>query len=832
MIRSASTIQRISPPFAASSENFLDYPDWLNNSYKSSSVNIGTKSDEEDVGIGSEEISLDIFVCFFGASIPCDESCLSNEFMLAVEPSLYITESIYTTSGYLGVFAIRFDRYFQSSFNVSDDLLVITAPQILYINDIYSNSNFAFRMMRLTTISLCGGSTIYDISPFYRAWAAEDMDFNIGTTVCRSESDSALLSFLASCFLSHSDATEPQLDTSACSLNGSEDYCVDDDCPSIIANEVYNDDGSSKECAYFALSSGGLCYTIHDSNLRAYLTDTHGISLVNGIIPVSSLRTYEHDPVFPIDISGVSGISTLQGLEYIGLTTSLILDGYDLSLNQVDRDVVRILTMQKTYDESTYYGVTSLSVSDTGISKLVDVFACEFSYDVIAVSTLDISENSISDISYLLDSSKFPDLNLTSGVTLTNNNVCGDFSSEIGTFSSEEQTCHCEDIYDEDETYSFYDEKTACNEIFTDYWSIECWAGYYYDEATSSCVLPTSDSEIARINVCSRHSSTKPVLINDGRTKISCECRDRWYGDDCDEVCPFGFLDDVCSGSNGTCDETNHVCICAEGYGGDACEYVGFTDTTLEAAVCSAVECESGQKVLPSEILNLTTLDVSTSDVTNCDGLILATNLTNLNLSSTQITVNDALLTNIPKTVTELIMNNVSVPAGKSFSDFTVLTTLSLQSDSTFDSSASTPFPSSLTSLNLSDTTGFTDMSKIPTDVVTLVVDGISLANKSSLSALTELESFSANNTGFTDADTFHIYKLENLTTLSLQSNDLTDISLLFNLKATLTSLDVSSNKIWLTDGDALSYPTAITLAYSDQDPAAHTSCEYSEDSS
>ncbi|GKT20669.1 hypothetical protein ADUPG1_004425, partial [Aduncisulcus paluster] len=40
------------------------------------------------------------------------------------------------------------------------------------------------------------------------------------------------------------------------------------------------------------------------------------------------------------------------------------------------------------------------------------------------------------------------------------------------------------------------------------------------------------------------------------------------------------------------------------------------------------------------------------------------------------------------------------------------------------------------------------------------------------------------------------------------------------------------SNKIWLTDGDALSYPTAITLAYSDQDPAAHTSCEYSEDSS
>ncbi|GKT33725.1 hypothetical protein ADUPG1_002605, partial [Aduncisulcus paluster] len=203
-----------------------------------------------------------------------------------------------------------------------------------------------------------------------------------------------------------------------------------------------------------------------------------------------------------------------------------------------------------------------------------------------------------------------------------------------------------------------------------------------------------------------------------------------------------------------------------------------------------------------------------------------------MTVSTANITVTDELLTNIPKTVTELIMNNVSVPAGKSFSDFTVLTTLSLQSDSTFDSSASTPFPSSLTSLNLSDTTGFTDMSKIPTDVVTLVVDGISLANKSSLSALTELESFSANNTGFTDADTFHIYKLENLTTLSLQSNDLTDISLLFNLKATLTSLDVSSNKIWLTDGDVLSYPTAITLAYSDQDPAAHTSCEYSEDSS
>ncbi|GKT31411.1 hypothetical protein ADUPG1_005872, partial [Aduncisulcus paluster] len=170
---------------------------------------------------------------------------------------------------------------------------------------------------------------------------------------------------------------------------------------------------------------------------------------------------------------------------------------------------------------------------------------------------------------------------------------------------------------------------------------------------------------------------------------------------------------------------------------------------------------------------------------------------------------------NIPKTVTELIMNNVSVPAGKSFSDFTVLTTLSLQSDSTFDSSASTPFPSSLTSLNLSDTTGFTDMSKIPTDVVTLVVDGISLPTSLHFLPLQSSR-----------------VSLENLTTLSLQSNDLTDISLLFNLKATLTSLDVSSNKIWLTDGDALSYPTAITLAYSDQDPAAHTSCAYSEDSS
>ncbi|GKT30567.1 hypothetical protein ADUPG1_005550, partial [Aduncisulcus paluster] len=208
-------------------------------------------------------------------------------------------------------------------------------------------------------------------------------------------------------------------------------------------------------------------------------------------------------------------------------------------------------------------------------------------------------------------------------------------------------------------------------------------------------------------------------VVSSAGGSIQSDCIEKWYGTGCDKECPLQDSALCGTPTYGSCNTTSHECECIGGYEGSACQY--FAYDSLENFICAELAEDStdnvtiadsesvtcvevdGQYELPvtdfqyivcldlstsglaslsglEHASNLTTLNISGLTLTDTDSLVLEeisglTSLTSLTVSTANITVTDELLTNIPKTVTELIMNNVSVPAGKSFSDFTVLTT-------------------------------------------------------------------------------------------------------------------------------------------------------------
>ncbi|GKT20730.1 hypothetical protein ADUPG1_011754, partial [Aduncisulcus paluster] len=144
---------------------------------------------------------------------------------------------------------------------------------------------------------------------------------------------------------------------------------------------VYNDIEEVKQCAWIAKEGdNGECYTIHDDNVRSYLTNTLNLTTEsNGILTIPTLLGLTS----AIDLSGIaSSVTSLQGLEYVVNVTSLTLDGYDLSGDdaaaEYDRTAIQILA--KGVDASYSYsyssistGLTSLSLSGCALDKLEDV---------------------------------------------------------------------------------------------------------------------------------------------------------------------------------------------------------------------------------------------------------------------------------------------------------------------------------------------------------------------------------------------------------------------------------------------------------------------------
>ncbi|GKT35724.1 hypothetical protein ADUPG1_008824, partial [Aduncisulcus paluster] len=329
-------------------------------------------------------------------------------------------------------------------------------------------------------------------------------------------------------------------------------------------------------CASIAKTSGSVetedltCYTIHDDMIRNYLKGVSSGCIAseddiesNGIISVATLRSKLEcaslslsDVVSYSSVSSVNDITTLQGLEYaqgvdsdtdtpIGLT-SLTLDGYDLSgdINdnaEYDKLVVQILAKAVTFGNIDS-GLTHLSVSECGLSAITDVLDLtprangDSVTQPFKLTYLDLSNNSISDVSVLLTSDLFPADALTT-LDISSNNICDidnvvtDLQSKFTNLSTliySDQTCHCS------ATLTSSDHE-VCREAYPDRWTVECWDGFYLDMTTMECVEAITDDEILRAEVCRREPNMMPILANPLHN-ITCGCRAPWYGDNCDQL--------------------------------------------------------------------------------------------------------------------------------------------------------------------------------------------------------------------------------------------------------------------------------------------------------
>ncbi|GKT16450.1 hypothetical protein ADUPG1_010922 [Aduncisulcus paluster] len=94
--------------------------------------------------------------------------------------------------------------------------------------------------------------------------------------------------------------------------------------------------------------------------------------------------------------------------------------------------------------------------------------------------------------------------------------------------------------------YLSEDDHLVCNEVYPGRYAAECEEGYYYNEATYSCVEDTS-------SLCPIISDEYHMcILADGDSSLSLGCRSAWYGDECDQLYQVHipdalFRSDVCS---------------------------------------------------------------------------------------------------------------------------------------------------------------------------------------------------------------------------------------------------------------------------------------------
>ncbi|GKT33936.1 hypothetical protein ADUPG1_002706, partial [Aduncisulcus paluster] len=177
--------------------------------------------------------------------------------------------------------------------------------------------------------------------------------------------------------------------------------------------------------------------------------------------------------------------------------------------------------------------------------------------------------------------------------------------------------------------------------------------------------------------------------------------------------------------------------------------------------------------------------------------------------------------------VTTLSVQNNTSFAPTSTSVFpSSLTSLDISGCTSFAPPSTSVFPSSLTSLDISGCTSITALDVLPTTLTELYINGLEFSNKSNLSGFTSLTTLSANDCGILDSDLFHLYLLPAIQVLSLKNNELTDVSLLFNLKNTLDYLYVNGNRI--CNISPTDYPASITFGVDNQDDTLCNECPVS----
>ncbi|GKT23579.1 hypothetical protein ADUPG1_012471, partial [Aduncisulcus paluster] len=841
-----------------------------------------------------------------------------------------------------------------------DQLYSVHIPDKLFREKVCDAAGYGEMLCDVTEFEMARISGYFNAS-ISNILTFEGSQYLINNSLCRSESDDAYWSFIRSVFPIHNSSTSKvHFDTSKdrnylpnnCPLNekpGNRPYSCDpnikSECPSIVLNGVYNsvDGVNKKQCAFIAKEGiNGECYTVHDDNIRAFLSEpsngclsssdieTNGVISVatlrsslrcsslnlstiarsmglssvndittlqgleyaqgtdssnnpegingecytvhddniraflsepsngclsssdietNGVISVATLRSSLRCSSLNLStiarsmgLSSVNDITTLQGLEYaqgtdssnnpVGLTT-LNIDGYDLSGDvnpnaEYDKLVVQILA--KAVIRSNDYGnidsgLTSLSASGCGLSDVSDVLDLtpivegDDATRPFKLTSLDLSNNSIPDVSVLITSSMFPSDTLTS-LNISGNSICdidnvvsrlqSYFTNLSSIVSHEQSTCPCYDSeFGTDVSFSAH---KTCRQRSDGEFQVECWHGYFLDKTTNTCVKAKTTEESIRCQVCERKDDDVVPTLEVGASYITCGCR--------------------------------------SGFHGDTYEYVYIPDSNLRSAVCLSVvnptaHDSSCDDLTLSDMTTVTSVHASIVD--SLEGLQHAVNLTSLSISGTSsssVSIGNTDLGYLPLSLVELSLEAVYLAADSDFSIFPNLTTLSLNDNPSYDLTNSALFPSSsssssstFTSLDVSYT-ALSSFSSIPTSITTLTANNCSsLTSFSTISNLTNLVSldvsYASNVLDFSSllsspptsisilyADGCNVSpdtdftSFTNLTTLSLNDNpsyDLTNSALFpsssSSSSSTFTSLDVSYTAL----SSFSSIPTSIT---------------------
>ncbi|GKT36821.1 hypothetical protein ADUPG1_009719, partial [Aduncisulcus paluster] len=789
------------------------------------------------------------------------------------------------------------------SLNQMTSLFLYSSDPSQYAMDISDISPLE-GLSRIHECELYGNSNLFDISPLYHNVALTDLKLSNTDSsdslipLCHSENDSKFWDFLVMVFPVHnSDGSDKQVYTlpSSCSLNAnsmSTPYNCSltdhpDLCPSIIQNEVYNHSSGSKECASIAKSSGSVesgnlkCYSIHDDVLRDFIISSFDIdtSDTNGIVPVSIIRTSVNGS---LDLSSLTDVSTLRGLEFANNITSLTLDGYDLSSSnenlEYDLFVIRTLTTAVYHSDGLDSGLVSLFASGCGIERIEDILDLtpiheddEYTQPSKLIN-LNLSDNEISDVSVLLRDDLFPvdtliSLNIDYNFICDIDNVVSalndHFTKLMTVYSSASvQSCMCS-------TEPSFAEHKVCRLGDAGKWAAECWSGYYLDKDTNECIK-TCSLEYALnsyTNECEPDTSVR--VNNSGRYDI---CVDEY-----NEVAVMTSGDD------------RVTCGCLEGWCGDTCEYVDVPDDNLRSAVCLAVtpahdsDCND---LSPDDMMTL--LSVEVNNVTTYKGLNFAKALTSFSVSGSDgFTIGNDEISYLSSSIETLTLNSVSLEADIDFSSFENLVSLTIQGNTSYGITQSGLFPSSLmyldvtgctsvvipdffvnmtdsnddiiglTSLILADTqivsltsipetleyldingTNVTDLSpllisivddqNVNTSLTTLIMDSTDLNDRSQIASITGLTTLSMDNCDVNDSDLIYFVSLD-LENLSLANNVISDVSFLLYLADSIISVDLSGNAICGEDTTTAwlqaNFPNLVTFEVSSQDETACINC-------
>ncbi|GKT27774.1 hypothetical protein ADUPG1_000172, partial [Aduncisulcus paluster] len=616
----------------------------------------------------------------------------------------------------------------------------------------------------------------------------------------------------------------------------------------------------TSECAdtYTSLSSLNLAETsIIDISALLVAADSTNVSLTELIMNGVSLyddvaeTTSLFDPSILVSFSSISSL----GLASLGLVDSDLLSIVHLALDELNVAHNSLVDISPLYHLNGDLATLDISYNSICLDG-VDYDDDSALYDFFpkAATAGRFRPPSITSSSQDTSSCGFCSSSETAGDGAGDSVIhCSDTSSAASLSSN----TICRKVWDWTESVEEDDGSggVTTTTIYHEQWSVECNLYSYKvdngDETSSSCVsyLDESDNYTppASFPTCVESSMDNANVECYSIDGTETSCIEGWYGDEssCEYECAIIVTaDDVSSMCSevygyGTCDTSTHVCSCSEGYEGDICEYLAYD--SLEDFICAnrnvssivevsegaSIECV-GNELTPVEVLDIIGLDLSSSGLSDISGLRFGTNLVSLDLSGlpldasnpasylltelsdlpnlqyldvsgANIDVTNA-ISNMPTSLRSLYMNSLNLGADTDFSMFTDLSILSVTNNTSFNISSITYLPVSLTHLNISGCSSFSDLGVLLVDdydenLTTLIVDDVSLTNKQTLGSFSSLSTLSVSNTGLTDDDLFHIVSISSLQTLDLSNNSLTDISLLFQLSE-LTSLDVSQNKL------------------------------------